>query len=83
MTKMPQPVMLACAFEGCAWWSVGYGQGCTMGRWCWRGRRWGCRCRKYLMGVRKGVASTVGNKEPKLMVGEKFVSAEERNVSEV
>jgi hypothetical protein len=33
--------------------------------------------------VRKGVASTVGNKEPKLMVGEKFVSAEERNVSEV
>jgi hypothetical protein len=32
MTKMPQPVMLACALGVCLW-ERGYWQGCTMGRW--------------------------------------------------
>jgi len=75
MTKMPQPVMLACALGGCAWWEVGYWQGCTMGRWFWRGRRWGCCCRRSWTGTRKEVFSTVGDGVSMSMVGEKCVSA--------
>jgi hypothetical protein len=41
------------------------------------------RCRKSWMGVRKVVVNTVENKEPMLMVGEKFVSAGGGIVSEV
>jgi hypothetical protein len=46
-----------------------------MGRWFWRGLRWGCRCRKTWTGVRKGVLSTVGEENPMSMVGGKRVSA--------
>jgi hypothetical protein len=83
MTKMPQPVMLACAFGGCACGRSATGKDAPWGGGVGAGGGGAVRCRKSWMGVRKVVVSTVGNKEAKLMVGEKFVSAGEGNVSEV